>query len=272
MDFPSGGLSLTFWRVSLETMTRRRNPLFGFRTGTTPQSCAADELHAVHLGELVSNSFWRLILANIWDAPGTSAEDRHVCAIHLHTELFSWHRQQRPQSPGKPVYVVHDFSLAMLGSPERPVLRAKAAQSGSTLPFAMHMVGRFVDRLDHGEELLSAGRTLEQYMEIPRSTGLRLSHDDLQRLLDSALALSIVRAAAGISYKPKVHLFVRLVQSAGHLGNPRLLGSWIDEIVNMRLASICRTAHAAFWSQRILATFSHDLGPTAKAVRKRTKT
>ena len=275
-DFPEDGVSLVFVRVSSETLTRHRNPLFHARTGLTPQMCAVDELHTVHLGlvqDYVAASMWRLILANVWDVAGsTPNEVRQVAAVRLHSDLFSWYRRQKQENPDRPIYEVPDLSLAHLVTPEKPILRAKAAQSGSLLLFfAVHMVGRFVDRLDRGSELLAAGRALEQYMEIARDSPLRLSPEDRKRLLHNALGFLNVREAAGIPYKPQMHLFVHLAHTAGLFGNPRLLGNWIDEGLNMRLAQVCRTAHAAVWSRRVLATFAHESGPAAKAVKKRRK-
>jgi hypothetical protein len=189
-------------------------------------------------------------------------------AIRSHTQtLFndstvSIHRKdEKVRSPDTPLYVLGDFSLTSIGTRTNQVLRAKAAESGTLLSFAVCLANRFENQVEGGHALLIAGRALERYMTITRSSGFHLSIADRQGLVDAAIRFLCVREAAGIHYKPKMHLMLHLVVSAGRFGNPRCLGTWVDEGLNMRLAAVCRSSYASVWSRRVLATFAHPAGP-----------
>ena len=43
-------MTLVFWRVSAEGLTRHRNPMFSARSYITPELSCSDELHSMHLG------------------------------------------------------------------------------------------------------------------------------------------------------------------------------------------------------------------------------
>eukprot|EP00974_Lingulodinium_polyedra_P041822 4015936-Lingulodinium_polyedra.AAC.1 len=62
-----------------------------------------------------------------------------------------------------------------------------------------------------------------------------------------------------------MHLCLHLVVDIGRFGNPLCTGTWLDEGLNMKLASVSRSAYSHVWSRRVLATFNHPHGPTAKA-------
>ena len=68
-------LRITFWRPSLETLTRHRNPMFDQEIGITPQRCVVvDVLHAFFLGILLvwcRFAVWKLLLAGAFGYAGT---------------------------------------------------------------------------------------------------------------------------------------------------------------------------------------------------------
>ena len=193
--------------------------------------------------------------------------------MHLFSNVFLAYllKDRKRQDPQKPLYELQDFSLGSIGSQTAPVLRAKAAESGTLLLFATELADRYKLVLPHGEPLAIAGRALERYLTITRSCGNILKVSDRQGLVDSAVRFLSVRAQAGIDFKPKMHLFVHLCVSAGRFGNPLFVATWEDEGMNMQLAAVSRTAYATVWSRRVLATFAHPAGPLGPSASKRTR-
>ena len=162
------------------------------------------------------------------------------------------------------MYELTDFGKESIGSRAAPVLRAKAAESGTLLYYAVHLANRLKTALPTGGPLLAAGACLVKYLDITRAHGDVLPPQAIQQLMDAAARFLVLRQSAGIPYKPKMHMMVHLVYQATTFGNPRCLGgTWEDEGLNMQLAVAARTAHAAVWSKRILATFAHGAGPTS---------
>jgi hypothetical protein len=268
-NFPQGGFSLLFWDPKEQSLTKHRNPLFCPMTLLGPQQLCPDELHTMHLGvfhSYILKVMWLLIERDVWNAARGLAEHAatETCVLRLRNDLYQWYRSQAQANPLRPIYQLQDFGRHSIGSKTKPILRAKAAESGSLLYFATDMCRRHVDILPQGRHLLDAGVGLVSYMTITRSAGWKLSASEQQSLVDAMLQFLNNRRQAGISFKPKMHLFVHLVKSASRYGNPRLMGTWKDEGLNMQLADVCRSANTSVWHKRVLATFSHACGPTAE--------
>lgn len=167
------------------------------------------------------------------------------------------------------IYPITDFSLNTIGSKVQPVLRSKAAETGSLVYFASDLADRFRLALPRGEALVIAGKALVSYLETTRKHDSLLPPIAVQALIDSAINFLRVREAAGIKYLPKMHLMVHLADQSRTYGNPRCLGAtWIDESDNMALAAVCRTSHSAVWSRRVLATFAHPAAPTTRPAKR----
>jgi hypothetical protein len=266
--FPQGGFFLLFWDPTKQSMSKNRNPLFSESTCLGPEQFCADELHTMHLGVFQSyilRVLWLLIQEDVWHTARGLPEDAAIetCVLRLRNDLYQWYRAQPLANPLRPIYQLQDFGRSSIGSKANPILRAKAAESGSLLYFATDMCRRHVDILPQGRHLLDAGEALVTYMTITRSAGWKLSTSEQQGLTNAMLQFLTNRQPAGIPYKPKMHLFVHLVLSVEKHGNPRLVGTWKDESLNMQLANVCRSANTAVWHKRVLATFSHVRGPIA---------
>ena len=116
-----------------------------------------------------------------------------------------------------------------------------------------------------GEDLLTAGRALEQYLFITRNAGPILEVVEHRALIDGCLRFRGCAMRCGIRLRPKHHLYIHLVHAARRFGNPRVWTStWEDESLNSTLAAVARGAHPWVWSRRILATFAHNLGPESQ--------
>ena len=278
VNFPTNGVELTFWDVTAEGFARHRNPVFGPQTCLAPTHCIVDELHTMHLGvfqDFIGAAMWALINSealDVRDAAQVTAEEHATMAVQLlRGELMQWYKRQRATNPGRPCYELQDLTVGMLGSKSKPTMKAKAGECGTMLYFSADMVEKHKDKLARGAFLVTAGRALVRYMEITRNAGLRLSEDDHKGLMACAVEFLSVREQAGICWKPKMHLMLHMLWQSAQFGNPRILGNWVDEGLNMTLASVARSSHLAVWSRRIMATFAHSAGPTAKAAKPKKK-
>jgi hypothetical protein len=163
------------------------------------------------------------------------------------------------------------LQLSMLGSRERPTISAKAGESGTLVAFAYELATKHRAVLSDGSALVGAGAALMQYMQVSRSNPLRLSVEARQSIADALIRFVTLREAAGIVFKPKAHLVTHMIADLGRFGNPCNTGTWVDEGLNARLAAVCKSSNRAVWSQRVMAVFRHDSGPTANAARMASK-
>jgi len=268
---PPEGLELVFWNSAAESLTRHRNPLFGARTGLGPQDLSIDEMHTMHLGvfqTFAATVFWQMLENDVYDLGQGLSEDATIehGVTRLRFDLEQWYQKQSREHPERPLYILQDFGRHLLSSKDKGSLGAKGAESGTLLFFAADMADLHKANLPGGLALARAGQALVQYMKITRRSPLRVAPADHQALVDTAIRFMTLREKAGIPYKPKMHLYIHLVYNSGRLGDPLHLGTWIDEGLNRQLAAVCRSAHKAVWHRRVLATFNHSAGPTAKAV------
>ena len=67
----------------------------------------------------------------------------------------------------RPIYEMPDFSIKFLGSSRE--LKAKAAESGMLLFFAIDMIEKNKGRTTNPTPLLEAGKAPSEYMDITRS-------------------------------------------------------------------------------------------------------
>ena len=266
-DYP---IELTFWRVANESLTRHRCPIFSRRSCILPEILCVDELHTMHLGcfqDYVLAVFWHALECDVWDVRGHLQEEAYVqkAVLLLRGDLFAWYKSERLRNPGRPLYELGDLQVSMIGTTAKRHLHAKAAESGTLAAFAFAYAEKHRARLPRGSALVNCGRGLMQYMDITRSSPLRMTDSARQAIADAIVRYTNFREAAVKEWKPKVHLCCHFPADSGHFGNPLLTGTWLDEGLNMQLAAVCRSAHAAVWSQRVLASFGHSAGPAIRA-------
>jgi hypothetical protein len=264
-------IDLVFWRVAAEGLTRHRNPLFSRRSHVLPTSICGDEMHTCHLGvfgDFVIVVCWFCLDNDVWSLrQAGEAEDVYLqrACLRLRAEIFGWYKAERQRNPGTPLYEVQDVDLSLFRNKSGGRrLDAKAAESGTLMYFAVHAAKKLLPDLPQCSALIAAGDCLLQYMRITRSTPLRMAPNSRQQLIDAVVGYLSLRVAAGIPWKPKCHLLMHMAFEAGWFGNPGLTGTWVDEGLNMQLGMVCRTAHAAVWSMRVLSEYNHPAGPAAK--------
>ena len=143
--------SATFWDRTMETMTRRRNPLFSASTGVTPGSLTVDWLHTLSLGifqHILSCFLWALLEANAWAIDGPMSTRVDLSIIQIRAELFDWYG--REEREGRVHSRLQSFVPGMVGSADRPLLKLHGAETNGFLKFALaSLLPRFGSCLTH---------------------------------------------------------------------------------------------------------------------------
>ena len=229
----------------------------------------------MHLGvfqDYILAVLWFCIDDDIWGARGHQPEQQHrfQAALALKAMLMKWYKEERRRNPGRPLYELGDFSLKTMGSHDKPALvGVKAAESGTLLRFAVSLAEEYRHRLARGGALVAAGRGLVKYLDATRQAPLRLPAAKRQALTDGLVECMANRVSAGVPFKPKLHLCTHIPKDAKSFGDPCATGTWVDEGLNSKLAAVCASARSAVWSERVLGTFAHSAGPTARAAESR---
>ena len=123
---------LIFWR-SAQVRVKHRNPLFNRRTGVTPFLLAPDQLHALNLGALQRFSqelVWIMMRSSVWVSRQGLDQKSWVerCCIALRADLNGWETKFNRQHPLHKPTTVQKITPAHLGTPNRRLLKLKAAE------------------------------------------------------------------------------------------------------------------------------------------------
>ncbi len=183
-----------FWRTTLESISKHRNPLFNAETGVNPfRTLAIDPLHDIHLGVLarfVVHCLWVFLLADIFDICLPSEEERLIMGVQaMRASLFDHYAEFREEckNVGQKCNVseLGTLTLGMLGKKNEKKMRAKAGQTKDLMRYVMKMLEKHQDKLRdfHGEELFIAGKALWDILQIMATNGRVLPHRALQELL-----------------------------------------------------------------------------------------
>jgi hypothetical protein len=224
-----------FWRVSEQTRTRHRNPLFWPQTGVTTDALAIDILHTLHLGVILyfsSEVVWALLLGNIFGIAGGADDILHMGVFRIRDRLFAWYNQWDAAHPERPACRLGNFTVQMLGDRAHPRLHVRAAESYWMFLFVLDLLRDHADKIDNGRILLVAGESLIEYLNILKQHGSRLPPDVPQRLLDLCKKYLLLMQKAGCHNYPKHHLWCHMTLRSSFLGNPRSYGTCADESAN----------------------------------------
>jgi hypothetical protein len=88
-------VKVLFWRRSLETAYRHRNPLLDASIGITIDLFSIDTLHTWNLGPLqryCMKCAWTLLDFNVWDIQGASADRHGMGVLRLRNDLFHYYK------------------------------------------------------------------------------------------------------------------------------------------------------------------------------------
>lgn len=91
-------VTLTFWRTSVQTGSRHRNPLFSEATRVSPQSLGIDWLHTLSLGvfpHFLGYLVWAMFDKNVFGTPGPFSSVFELSVSRIRAELFEWYRREQ---------------------------------------------------------------------------------------------------------------------------------------------------------------------------------
>ena len=261
-DFP---FDLWFWQHDKNSATRHRNPLFDEGTYITPSILVADEMHCMHLGvfsTFLGSCFWQCIEADVFSLGARGLPDSHVhemSAQRIEADYKEWFSRATKADPDVPLYKLPDFKLEVLGPRSNPGFHAKAAQTGTAIRYIADFMKRYQGKVKGGEVLCALAACLEQYMIITRRSPKKVDFRTKQQLMNTMFRYLSLREAGGISWIPKLHLSLHMIDQSTEFGNPLNRGTWVDEGLNKCLRDVSASSHALVWHRRVLATMAHVL-------------
>jgi hypothetical protein len=257
-EFPA---KVLFWRQSLETRARHRNPLWDASLGITLDSLMIDKLHTLYLGPVSSfccHALWQHILA---DAFGTEAvgENLHFKSVQvIKNRLWSFYKEARSGVSSDGFSEVSDFTVSMLGGkPGTATLHAKAVETKCLLPFVNLLLSEFRSKLSEPQAgyLVGAGVALQQYIDLCAASPRVVPEAAVQKMFDAVKKHIILAERAGVPMKPKHHLLLHLVARTRRHGNPNFYATFADEGINRIVKKIGEAAHRSVWEVRCLVHF-----------------
>ena len=127
--------TVTFWRCSLDTITRHRSPLFSDAVGATARIMTIDLLHGLNLGVMSvfgRVAIWRLLTCGAYGRVGAADENLQVVVMVLRNELMTFYAASQPRTR---LTRVSDLTLSMLGTRDAPQLKTKGAETYGVVEF-----------------------------------------------------------------------------------------------------------------------------------------
>lgn len=213
---------VTFWRMSTESWTKHRNPLFcDDICGIGIETLAVDTLHTLNLGiyqKMVARVWWLLLTLDVFEvanaAGGRANMDETVQngILRLKLDLVTWYDTWEAGHPGVRLNRIEDLTVKTLGDRHGLMINAKAAVTRPLVLHAADLVERFAHRLSPEDKMLvPAARTLANFSELLRTAPQEVPPERTQLLLDTLKRYIVLAARAGIPPIPKLHLSMHLV-------------------------------------------------------------
>ena len=164
-------LKLTFWSTSKQTRLNRKTPLFTI-PGLTCELTSFCSLHILELGlygRWCSTMFWFILLCNVFDLETTDQETLCDAGMpFLRQMYFEFWREHRVVDPSENISEVHNLTIGMLGTKEKPrISQLRGGEVRSLVPFCNYLCKRFEHKLgrynkERFQFLQAAGHEFEQ--------------------------------------------------------------------------------------------------------------
>lgn len=260
---------VTFWRPSLETLSRHRNPLFDIEIGATPYRCLTeDTLHCLYLGTMhayTRHAVWSLLSSGIWGRVGTRDEELLVAVECFKHELHLWYKARRRSHPDEVLTQVSDVTMKMVGSPTDRKLKTKGAETYGILLYVLDLMQRKMPQLGGVfPMLLEAGRCMERVIVILGQHGVHVPMNAVQELLDAYKRHCVLTDGIPSLKIPKRHQCVHMLLKIPLFGNPRFYANWTDETNNKLLKRATRETSQASFEQCLLLRMPRVLDSFAR--------
>jgi hypothetical protein len=258
---------IIFWRKSLDTLTRHRNPLFNDATGLSPKrSMTIDTLHALYLGVLntwAKTATWFLLVSGLFGNLHYADENLRAAVMVLRNSLVAWYKQRRADHPHESLTEISDLTVKMVGSRNEPKLKTKGAETWAFSLFLIDQLRKLgpLAGPDH-LRLLHAGECLQRMVQIWGAHGWTIPEAAQEQLMESYNAHIALMAPFGV-YTPKHHIIYHLLEKIGYQGNPREYACWLDESLNRQLKGACRNVSQATFEHSVLLAMRDLMRPDA---------
>ena len=208
--------TVKFWRSSLDTCTRRRNPLFSEATGLYITCLGIDVLHALSLGvysEFLKVFFWALIKRNAFGVRGGAADVRGLSIARIGSLLFQWYADEDKRGVHHPR--VNQWLSTTLGSQKKPKLYAQGAATSELLFFALHLYAMYGHKLGaDGAAYLQGVQSLATIQNLMKAHTRRFPEDAMAEFVKATCEHIQACERVGVKMKPKHH---ELIDLAGRL-------------------------------------------------------
>ena len=114
---------------------------------------------------VVGKIFWATFDAGVWGEEGGDQEQRmQLFTLRLRNELHVWYEAEQVDHS----YRIHDITPAMLGVRGAPNFKAKAAETGPALRFAVCVSQRVGPHAGERAALLALGHAFVNYVKVLR--------------------------------------------------------------------------------------------------------
>ena len=255
---PGPNMWVLFWRRSMESSVRRRNPIFSDIIDTTPDNVFVEDW--LHMNSLGIYKYWitpflhLLFDANIFDVQrGTIESYVAVCVNHLREMLFAWCTTEA--TAGRIHARVQDFPVSMVGLSKDAVLGSWGAETNGLLLFCGDLLLKYKHRLvaDVAENVEKGMSSIIVIHKI--ITGYKtgsLPPDKTQLVSDNWKTHLRAMRALEIVFKPKHHAMAHCIYKLLTHGAPHIWSNWVDESENKLLSNMALAAHRSVWARRIL--------------------
>jgi len=247
-----------FWRTSVETQTRHRNPFFDIDIGVTIEaSLAIDFLHDCSLGNFkfaATALIHTLVAQNAFDSARLDKDSLwHNSATRIRSELFAWYGRERAR--GAEHVQVQDLTEGMI----RGELGTHGAETHGVLRFLPCLVDRFGAALEQKAIWLRMIRALICILDLYKEHNDVMPVNACQQFVDATKTYVLDAARLNIKAKPKTHGLVELAARLHAQGAPKAFATWRDEGLNHNLAMIAQKSHRLVWHWRVLNTMEHAM-------------
>ena len=210
-----------------------------------PNAVRLDVMHIADLGvtpRFEGFALRRLLAAGVW---GQDDEPQQVRRMIV--SLREWYSQQgRAIGRRALTRIGRGFSRKQLGTLKKPMLKVKAAEARTCLPWVVSQLSRHAHLVVRGPQLVRAGRNLEQFYKALREDR---GANEITRCATSFL--TFWRRAGG-RHTIKHHMLVHIGQKSARDGCPSLYHTYEDESFHRQVKKIAATCHYKRFAPRVL--------------------
>ena len=234
---------IVFWRSSMETVCRHRNPIFIRELGLSPYKVLTiDLLHCLFLSIL--NAFCQYVILFLLECgtwgPYGSETQRETSILIFKAALFQWYKDRHKLDSKENLTRLSDFTKSMLGEDDGGKLKTKGAETWGVLLFLVDtLVARAARLPAEGGILCESAIIIMELVTLFDTRGVNLT--DAEQCLAWSKYKRFLTLTHAYSFPiPKRHLFLHLLRRLWWFGNPRYYATWHDEALNKLLKSCCR--------------------------------